>query len=124
MNIQEFLSAWLNKMASAHPWITFKHEYSERMRAYLVCVYPRERIDLSEKYCEEEVEFTEQVEESFPNDNVLFSTEEELFSCSEHAIVVKFKTPHEMSIKPGPTFDYNPSSVDLSYPAPAPSNFR
>lgn len=84
-NIREHLEDWFQEMIYKYPWIKFMYEVTGDGKEHRICVYPRGMIDESDAYCEDEVLFSNSLDRCFPNNNVLFSTEDELFSCSEKA---------------------------------------
>lgn len=85
MKANERIIKWLNEMINKFEWISFKYEYSSEMKAHLVCVYPQKEIDQCDEYSTEEVDFNFKMDELYPNETLLFSTEEQLFSCSDNA---------------------------------------
>lgn len=95
MKASETIIKWLNEMVDKFGWISFKYEYSDDMKAHLVCVYPQKKIDLCGDYCTEEVNFGFSMDKLFPKETLLFSTEEQLFSCSESALHFKKATYSE-----------------------------
>ena len=88
--LENEIISWLNKMTSRFEWITFKYEYSNEMKAHLICVYPQGEVDKNDEYCLEEVDFGFCIDKVFPNEVLLFSTEEQLFSCSEDSSCASF----------------------------------
>jgi|GEM_PF-1570657 len=92
MNITERITGWLKEMTNKYNWILFKYEYSGEKKAHLICVYPQDRIDQCDDYCLEEVNFSFQIDKEYPNETVLFSTEDALFLCSEKAQIFENNT--------------------------------
>lgn len=93
------LEKWMNEMISLFPWIVFKYEVTGMRNIHRICVYPQELIDSSEEYCKEENDFAMRIEDSFPNETLLFSTEENIFSCSENAKVYRTEPITHKSIE-------------------------
>ncbi len=74
-------------MICKYPWIRFVDEISDDGSKHRICVYPSELINNNENYCNDEINFALSLDRIFPNNDVLFSTEKELFSCSNNAKV-------------------------------------
>ena len=92
MKIKERITGWLKEMTNKYNWIVFKYEYSEEMKAHLICTYPQSKIDQCDDYSMEEVNFNFHMDKEYPNEVVLFSTEDALFSCSENAKIFENNT--------------------------------
>lgn len=105
--ISQELEKWMNNMLSLFPWITFKYEVTEERNIHQVCVYPRELIDSCDEYCREEIYFSMKMEDLYPNETLLFSTEENIFSCSENAKVYRTQPITRKSIESVIEFKYN-----------------
>lgn len=91
MNTNETILQWFDKILVQFPWIYFKYEFSNEKNIYYISVYPSNLVDENEEYCKAENEFSIQLYKLFPNDRILFGTEEELFKCSENALIIKGK---------------------------------
>lgn len=88
-SVKETLETWFNTMICKYPWIIFKYEMAEDGYSHRICVYPKCLVNASDDYCEDEIAFSMALDAKFPDNSVLFSTEEELFACSPRARVYK-----------------------------------
>lgn len=101
------LEKWMNEMISLFPWITFKYEEKGEKEFHRICVYPQELIDSCEEYCKEEVLFSMRLEDTFPHETVLFSTEEAIFACSDSAKIYCTEPINGKTIEPIVELKYN-----------------
>lgn len=109
--IKERVEKWIDLMICKYPWIKFVYEVSKDNMDHNICVYPKDLIESSEDYCNDEIDFVFELDKLFPNNGVLFSTEEELFSCSENAEIYQYQTKITMKMSNHNDFMYNPGKI-------------
>lgn len=109
--IKEHVEKWINLMICKYPWIKFVYEVSEDNIDHNICVYPKNLIESSEGYCNDEIDFVFELDKLFPNNNVLFSIEEELFSCSDNAKVYDINNNGVIDMSTSENLKYKSSKV-------------
>lgn len=98
-------------MICKYPWIKFVYEVSEENIDHKICVYPKNLIESSEGYCNDEIDFVFKLDKLFPNNDVLFSVEEELFSCSDNAKVYDINNNGAIDMSTSENLKYKSSKV-------------
>lgn len=97
MKVNEVIFDWIYSSIEKFPWITIKYEYSKKRHIHYISILPESNRELTEEYCSDENEFSFKLDQMFPNEVVLFGTENSLFTVSPNALsftknlVVKFQ---------------------------------
>lgn len=116
-SVREILEMWFSSMINKYPWITFKYEVSEDGYNHRICVYPKCLVDTDDNYCNDEIDFSLALDTMFPNNSILFSTEEDLFSCSSDAKVYRQEFENESKmIDSSDTVEYQSPKYDNYVP--------
>lgn len=114
--VKEVLESWFSSMINKYPWITFKYEASDDGYNHRICVYPGCLIDEDNGYCLDEIDFSMKLDAEFPNNSILFSTEDELFSCSPNAKVYKQRIRKKSKMNDSCDIEYQSSEYDNYVP--------
>lgn len=85
------LRKWFKAMIDRFPWLSFKFEFSNRKKRYIVSFSPIEKIEQNEEFCLESLNFSEQMENKYPDNTPLFCDDEDLFKLSENAELISLK---------------------------------
>ena len=89
MKTTKHLINWMEKMVDKYPFVYFKYEYLTERDKHIICVYPRKKIEKCEAYCKDEIDFYDEIDQLFPNESILFGDEDEFFTCSANALVIR-----------------------------------
>lgn len=95
LELEQILRRWAQDLVSRYTWLTIRFEYSERRGVYLVSYSPSEKIDESESFARETMEFENRMNDLYDDNAPLFCDEEELFKLSSEAEVIRYHTPEE-----------------------------
>lgn len=90
--IEQELRLWFSQMVDKYKWLTIKFEWSDARNCFLVCYYPKSVIDKSDEFCSEAISFEDRITEKYDDDAPLFCDEEELFSLSPNAEIIRDKS--------------------------------
>ena len=96
LDLEQILRRWAQDLVSRYTWLTIRFEYSERRGVYLVSYSPSEKIDESESFARETMEFENRMNDLYDDNAPLFCDEEELFKLSSEAEVICYRTPEKM----------------------------
>lgn len=88
MKATKHIIRWMEEMVNKYPLIYYKYEYSNKDGAHLICEYPTHITYECEAYCEEQMVWLGKMDKLFPEETILFSDEEDLFSCSAKALEI------------------------------------
>ena len=102
LDLEQILRRWAQDLVSRYTWLTIRFEYSERRGVYLVSYSPSEKIDESESFARETMEFENRMNDLYDDHAPLFCDEEELFKLSSEAEVIRYHTPEEVDRHSGP----------------------
>ena len=96
LEVERILRQYAEDLVSRYTWLTIRFEYSERRGVYLVSYSPSEKIDESESFARETMEFENRMNDLYDDNAPLFCDEEELFKLSSEAEVICYRTPEKM----------------------------
>ena len=96
LEVERILRQYAEDLVSRYTWLTIRFEYSERRGVYLVSYSPSEKIDESESFARETMEFENRMNDLYDDHAPLFCDEEELFKLSSEAEVIRSHTPEEV----------------------------
>lgn len=85
MNITTYIADWIQKMIISYPWICFKYEYSAKRKIHYVGVYPRAEVETNEAYCNDENLFAIDLDSKYPEQTVLFGSDETFYKFTDKA---------------------------------------
>lgn len=115
MKTNEYIFNWLNDMLIRFPWISFKYEFSPLKNTHFIAVYPSNLVDDNEDYCQNENDFSLLLYKLFPNETIIFGSEEELFKCSADALTFSNKEILNDSFTVSTSWFNYKSKYDQSY---------
>lgn len=95
LDLEQILRRWAQDLVSRYTWLTIRFEYSEKRGVYLVSYSPSEKIDESESFARETMEFENRMNDLYDDHAPLFCDEEELFKLSSEAEVIRYHTHEE-----------------------------
>lgn len=98
LELEQILRRWAQDLVSRYTWLTIRFEYSERRGVYLVSYSPSEKIDESESFARETMEFENRMNDLYDDNAPLFCDEEELFKLSSEAEVIRYHTPEKVDL--------------------------
>ncbi|MCF8308931.1 MAG: hypothetical protein K9I68_07985 [Bacteroidales bacterium] len=78
MNSKEFLNKKLDELAFKFDTIKIRYEYRKSTNSHLIEVLPSDVFNDNEAYINEEIAIRDYFEESFPNENIVFISEDSL----------------------------------------------
>lgn len=87
--IKKKLSTWFDKMMTKYEWLSIKFEYSCKFKSYLVSFSPSSKIEESDEFCEESMNFEDEMNKLYGDDAPLFCDDEKYFKLSKNAEIVK-----------------------------------
>lgn len=87
MTLNQRILDWIFISLEKYPWLTIKYEFNNRKNIHYLNVLPAAEINISEEYCKDENDFSLAMEYLYPNDTVLFSTEDSIFPASSDAMI-------------------------------------
>lgn len=85
MKIKNFLIEWMKDTVKRFPSVYFRYYYDQGENVYYVGVYPCSFVECCEEYCAAENDFSLRLNKAYPDDTVLFESEESLFSLPVYA---------------------------------------
>ena len=83
--IEKKLRSWLLEMTKKYCWLRIKFEFSEVEGVYMVSFSPASKIERSDDFNKDAMQFADDLDNEFGTDAPLFTEEEELFKLSETA---------------------------------------
>lgn len=86
--IEEQLRLWFGKMLLKYTWLKIKFEYSEIEKCYMVSFSPSSKINVSEEFSKDALDFEDKMNLEYGDDAPLFCDEESLFKLSSNAEVL------------------------------------
>lgn len=89
--VEQKLRAWFTYIQKRYDWLTIKFEYSSNRGCYVVSFSPETMISLDEEFCEEAMNFEDEMNEEFENEAPLFCDDEKLFKLSPNAEILPSK---------------------------------
>lgn len=87
--IKKKLVAWFDKMMIKYEWLSIKFEYSNKLSNYLVSFSPSSKIEESDDFCEESMNFEDEMSKQYGDLAPLFCDDEKYFKLSENAEIVR-----------------------------------
>lgn len=97
---------WFEEMTSKYSWLSFRYEFSTKLGTYIVGFYPSDKVDSSDEFCLDAIQFEEKMSEIYGEEAPLFGNEEDCFTFSVNASFYEI-------------FDYSPclkNGFSSSYP--------
>lgn len=85
MTINQRILSWIFVTIEKYPWITIKYEFNDQKNIHYLNIFPAFEINNSKEYCNDENNFSLDLEYLYPNETVLFSTEDSIFNPSTNA---------------------------------------
>ena len=82
------LVAWFDKMMTKFEWLSIKFEYSDKLRSYLVSFSPSSKIEESDEFCAESMNFEDEMNNQYGDSAPLFCDDEKYFKLSDKAETV------------------------------------
>ena len=86
--IEEELKSWFKAMIQKYNWLNIRYEYCQIRHVWLVSFSPANRIDLSEEFNADAMDFADKLNEKYGDGAPLFTDEEYLFKLSSYAVEV------------------------------------
>lgn len=83
--IENDLRTWFEYVTNKFSWLNIRYEFNPHRNAWLVSFSPANRIDLSEEFNKEAMDFEDAMYEKYELDAPLFTDEEKLFKLSPWA---------------------------------------
>jgi len=87
MTINQRIKDWIFITLDKYPWLTIKYEFNNHRNIHYLNVLPAAKINISAEYCKDENDFSLGLEYLYPNETVLFSTENSIFPASSDAMI-------------------------------------
>jgi hypothetical protein len=87
--IETKLRNWFEKMVNRYKWLNIKFEYSETRGIYLVSYSPVQKIEESDSFIKETMDFEDTMNSLYGDDSPLFCDEEKYFKLSSNAEIIK-----------------------------------
>lgn len=83
------LRGWFKEMVNRYKWLNIKFEYSETRGVYLVSYSPVEKIEESDSFIKESMDFEDEMNLQYGDKSPLFCDEEKYFKVSSNAEIIK-----------------------------------
>ena len=80
--IETKLKNWFEDMVNRYTWLNIKFEYSETREIYLVSYSPIQKIEESDSFIKESMDFEDKMNFLYGDDSPLFCDEEKYFNNS------------------------------------------
>lgn len=87
--IETKLRNWFEDMVNRYTWLNIKFEYSEKREIYLVSYSPIQKIEESNSFIKESMDFEDKMNFLYGDDSPLFCDEEKYFKLSSNAEIIK-----------------------------------
>lgn len=87
--IETKLKNWFEDMVNRYTWLNIKFEYSETREIYLVSYSPIQKIEESDSFIKESMDFEDKMNFLYGDDSPLFCDEEKYFKLSSNAEIIK-----------------------------------
>ena len=87
--IETKLRNWFEQMVDRYKWLNIKFEYSETRGIYLVSYSPVQKIEESDSFIKETMDFEDTMNSLYGDDSPLFCDEEKYFKLSSDAEIIK-----------------------------------
>lgn len=87
--IETKLRNWFEQMVDRYKWLNIKFEYSETRGIYLVSYSPIQKIEESDSFIKETMDFEDKMNFLYGDDSPLFCDEEKYFKLSSNAEIIK-----------------------------------
>ena len=84
-DVENKLVAWFEMMMKKYTTLSFKYEYSEKRRVYLVSAIVDLDVESYEQYCSDSMAFEDKLAYTYGDDAPLFTDNEQLFQLSANA---------------------------------------
>lgn len=86
--IEKQLRNWFSLMTKKYSWLRIKFEFNQRRGVFMVSFSPVSRIEQSDEFNLDAINFADEMNETYGNEAPLFTDEETLFKLSVNAEVV------------------------------------
>lgn len=90
--IEKKLRNWFSLMTKKYSWLRVKFEFNQRRGVFMVSFSPVSRIEQSDEFNLDAINFADEMNETYGNEAPLFTDEETLFKLSVYAEVVGVRT--------------------------------
>lgn len=87
--IEKQLHTWFSLMTKKYSWLRIKFEFNEARRVFMVSFSPVDRIELSDEFNLDAMQFSDEMNAIYGNEAPLFTDEESLFKLSDNAEVIE-----------------------------------
>lgn len=87
--IETKLRNWFEQMVDRYKWLNIKFEYSETRGIYLVSYSPIQKIEESNSFIKETMDFEDKMNFLYGDNSPLFCDEEKYFKLSSNAEIIK-----------------------------------
>ena len=87
--IETTLRNWFEQMVDRYKWLNIKFEYSETRGIYLVSYSPIQKIEESDSFIKETMDFEDKMNFLYGDNSPLFCDEEKYFKLSSDAEIIK-----------------------------------
>lgn len=87
--IETKLRNWFEQMVDRYKWLNIKFEYSETRGIYLVSYSPIQKIEESNSFIKETMDFEDKMNFLYGDNSPLFCDEEKYFKLSSDAEIIK-----------------------------------
>ena len=89
MKIETQLRTWFEEMVDRYKWLNIKFEYNKTRGIYLVSYSPVQKIEESDSFIKETMDFEDKMNFLYGDDSPLFCDEEKYFKLSSDAEIIK-----------------------------------
>ena len=83
--IEKQLRTWFAQRTKKYSWLRIKFEFSENRGVYMISFAPAEKIELSDDFNLDAMQFADDMNDNYGSDAPLFTDEEQLFKLSAGA---------------------------------------
>lgn len=87
--IETKLRNWFEQMVDRYKWLNIKFEYNKTRGIYLVSYSPIQKIEESDSFIKETMDFEDKMNFLYGDDSPLFCDEEKYFKLSSNAEIIK-----------------------------------
>lgn len=87
--IETQLRTWFEEMVDRYKWLNIKFEYNKTRGIYLVSYSPVQKIEESDSFIKETMDFEDKMNFLYGDDSPLFCDEEKYFKLSSNAEIIK-----------------------------------